>query len=166
MKNVIKWQWKMEIKVVFLCGRKRGRNEHHRMKNATDILKEGGLKKSAQRIAVINILQAKQKPLSEDAIKGEMGEIYDRITFYRTMQALCGAGIVHKIIVDNTVVEYALNAEGCPHEHVHFFCTVCHAVTCMRDVAVHRYRLPADYEQTGCEVLIKGVCPSCLKAAR
>ncbi|HAY19080.1 MAG TPA: Fur family transcriptional regulator, partial [Rikenellaceae bacterium] len=52
--------------------------------NATDILKRSGLKKSAQRIAIINILQNHLVPLKEDEIKDEMGEIYDRITFYRT----------------------------------------------------------------------------------
>ena len=68
--------------------------------NATDILKEKGLKKSAQRISVITILQQKLVPLTEEEIKEDMGEIYDRVTFYRTMQVLVGMGIVHRIVVE------------------------------------------------------------------
>ena len=67
--------------------------------NATDILKRKGLKKSAQRIRVINILKDKGMPMAEDEIKVAMGEIYDRVTFYRTMQALEKAGVVHRILI-------------------------------------------------------------------
>lgn len=130
--------------------------------NATDLLRNKGLKKSAQRIAVINILQKEMIPLTEEEIRKEMGEIYDRVTFYRTMQALCGAEIVHRIVVDNTIVKYALNTEGEPHSHIHFYCLKCHSVTCLKDIAIYPYELPADYRQEECEVLIKGICPSCV----
>ena len=130
--------------------------------NASEILKHNGLKKSAQRIAVINILQKHIIPLSEDEIKEEMGEIYDRVTFYRTIQALCNAKIIHRIIVDKTCVEYALNTEeDAHHSHIHFYCTVCHSVTCLKNTPIKQYDLPDGYQQKECQVLIKGICPSC-----
>ncbi len=132
--------------------------------NATDILKGKGLKKSAQRVAVINILQKSMTPMTEDEIKTEMGEMYDRVTFYRTMQALCSAEIVHRIVIDNTTLEYALNtAEKGNRSHVHFFCISCHSAICLKDVPVYTYNLPANYQQKDCEVLIKGICPACAK---
>ena len=130
--------------------------------NATDILKEKGLKKSAQRISVITILQQKLVPLTEEEIKEDMGEIYDRVTFDRTMQVLVGMGIVHRIVVDNTTTKYALNTDGENKSHVHFYCRICHAVICLKDVPVHRYQLHGNYKQEDCEVLIKGVCPACM----
>lgn len=130
--------------------------------NATDILKEKGLKKSAQRISVITILQQNTVPLTEEEIKEGMGEIYDRVTFYRTMQVLVGLEIVHRIVVDNTTTKYALNADGENKSHVHFYCRVCHAVACLKEVPVHHYQLQGDYKQEDCEVLIKGVCPACM----
>ena len=129
--------------------------------NATDILKRMGLKKSAQRIRVINILKDKGMPMAEDEIKVAMGEIYDRVTFYRTMQALEKAGVVHRILIDNNKSEYAFNVEDGHHSHVHFLCTKCGAVSCLRDVMVADYRLPEGYVPAESEVLIKGVCPSC-----
>ena len=110
--------------------------------NATDILKRKGLKKSAQRIRVINILKDKGMPMAEDEIKVAMGEIYDRVTFYRTMQALEKAGVVHRILIDNNKSEYAFNVEDGHHSHVHFLCTKCGAVSCLKDIMVADYRLP------------------------
>lgn len=129
--------------------------------NATDILKRKGLKKSAQRIRVINILKDKGMPMAEDEIKAAMGEIYDRVTFYRTMQALEKAGVVHRILIDNNKSEYAFNVEDGHHSHVHFLCTECGTVSCLKDVTVADYRLPEGYLPGECEVLIKGVCPLC-----
>lgn len=80
--------------------------------DAVDILKKKNLKKSIQRIAIIDALQKRMRPLTEEEIKEEMGELYDRITFYRTMQTLVGAGIVHRVVVDKTMVEYAINNKG------------------------------------------------------
>ena len=88
--------------------------------DAVDILKKKNLKKSIQRIAIIDALQKRMRPLTEEEIKEEMGELYDRITFYRTMQTLVGAGIVHRVVVDKTMVEYAINNKGEECHHAHF----------------------------------------------
>ena len=77
--------------------------------SAIDILREKGLKKSAQRISIINILLDKQIPLTESDIEVEMGDMYDRITFYRTIQTLLEKGVIHRITIDSTTVKYALN---------------------------------------------------------
>ncbi len=130
--------------------------------SAIDILREKGLKKSAQRIAIISILQDKQIPLTESDIKEEMGDMYDRITFYRTMQVLLENDIIHRITVDNVTVKYALN-NAKNHNHIHFYCKICHSVICFEDIPLQRYRLPEDFEQEECEVLIKGVCDKCKK---
>lgn len=125
-----------------------------------DILKEKGLKKSAQRVAILSILQAKKMPLTENDIKTEMGDMYDRITFYRTVQTLLDADIIHRIIIDNVTVKYALNVAG-GHSHVHFFCKKCHNVTCLKNVDIQTYQLPPGFSQEECEVLIKGICDKC-----
>lgn len=130
--------------------------------NIADLLKEKGLKKSAQRVAILQALQERRAPLAEEEIKREMGEMYDRVTFYRTMQVLEAAGIIHRIVVDNTTTEYALNNEREEHPaHVHFYCTLCHRLTCLPEVPLQAYALPEGYRQESCSVLIKGICPAC-----
>ena len=127
--------------------------------SAIDILREKGLKKSAQRISIINILLDKQIPLTESDIEVEMGDMYDRITFYRTIQTLLEKGVIHRITIDSTTVKYALNTAQ-SHSHIHFYCKMCHAVTCFKEIPLQEYVLPAGFEQEECEVLIKGYAGS------
>lgn len=130
--------------------------------NAIELLKSKGLKKTAQRVMLINILQKQAVALTEDDIKREMGDLYDRITFYRTVQTLLDADLIHRITVDNKTIKYALN-EICSHgkNHFHFFCKKCYSVTCLEDMTAINYSLPEKYIAEECEVLIKGVCPNC-----
>ena len=126
-------------------------------------LKESLQKKTEQCVEERKHLRYKiRADRPEEEIKEDMGEIYDRVTFYRTMQVLVGMGIVHRIVVDNTTTKYALNTDGENKSHVHFYCRICHAVICLKDVPVHRYQLHGNYKQEDCEVLIKGVCPACM----
>lgn len=132
--------------------------------NAIELLKSQGLKKTAQRIMLINILQKKAVALTEEDIKQEMGDLYDRITFYRTIQTLLDVGIIHRITIDNKTVKYALS-ETSTHEdnHSHFFCKRCHSVTCLDNLPSINYTLPDGYKGEECEVLIKGICCKCNK---
>lgn len=98
-------------------------NRLKKVMNTTEVLKSKGLKKTAQRIMLINILQKKAIALTENDIKTEMGELYDRITFYRTIQTLIQAEIIHKITVDH-ITKYVLNdfqVSGEKQDHAHFF---------------------------------------------
>lgn len=129
-----------------------------------DLLKSKGLKKTAQRILLINILQKKEVALTEEDIKVEMGDLYDRITFYRTIQTLLDVDIIHRITVDNKTIKYALN-EGDSHgkDHIHFFCKTCHSVTCLEDIPITKFDLPEGYRDDECDILIKGKCKECNK---
>lgn len=133
--------------------------------NAIDILRENRLKKSVQRITIISILLDKHIPLTESDIKAEMGDMYDRITFYRTMQTLLEAHVIHRITVGNIVVKYALN-NVTSHGHIHFYCKVCDSVTCFDEISLHEYNLPEGFNQEECEVLVKGVCDQCQQKSK
>lgn len=137
--------------------------------NTTEVLKSKGLKKTAQRIMLINILQKKAIALTENDIKTEMGELYDRITFYRTIQTLIQAEIIHKITVDH-ITKYVLNdfqVSGEKQDHAHFFCKKCHSITCLNSVVQTRsgYDLPKGFSFDECEILFKGICPGCARSA-
>lgn len=137
--------------------------------NAVELLKSKGLKKTAQRIMLINILQKASIALTESDIKAEMGDLYDRITFYRTVQILLDADIIHRITVDNTIIKYALNTLHTPKsemDHAHFFCKKCHSVMCIGDIPLIKYRLPEGFTSDECEILIKGICANCQNSKR
>lgn len=115
--------------------------------NATDILKIKGIKKTVQRVMIITILQKSEAALTEEDIKQEMGDIYDRTTVYRTLHTLQEAEIIHRITIDNKTVAYAMNElPESTHNHMHFFCKECQEVKCMKEIPSFDYNLPNKYK--------------------
>ncbi len=133
--------------------------------NAIKVLKIHNVKKTASRVAIIQALQSSPIPLSEQEIKNIMGELYNRITFFRTVQTLEESGIIHRIVVDNTLVKYALNnyEKMNTHQanHVHFYCIKCKSLICMENIQTQNYILPEGYSSIQCDVVIKGICKKC-----
>lgn len=135
---------------------------------AADILKLHEIKKTPGRISIIKALQEGCKPLSESEIKDAMAENYDRITFYRNIQTLSTAGIIHKIVVDNTLVRYGLNCCEAQHEHhfhrnehAHFYCESCQNVVCLEQVRIPQFNLPSGYKSVDSDIIIRGKCEKC-----
>lgn len=132
--------------------------------NATEILTQHNIKKTTPRIAIVQALLKSERPLSEAEIKSILGELYDRITFYRNVQTMVEAGIMHRIVVDNIHTKYALNRcseEDCHHtSHIHFYCKKCSEVTCLDEVAIET-KIPDGYAPEEQEIIIHGICRSC-----
>jgi|ERR1035437_6933730 Fur family ferric uptake transcriptional regulator len=133
--------------------------------NAVEILQGHQLKKTSPRVAIIKALQSSSFPLSENEVKEHMGEMYDRVTFYRSAQTLMESGIIHRIVADNVTVKYALNQCDNKHhheaDHIHFYCQRCNALVCLNDIRIRPYKLPNGYTIQECDVIIKGLCDKC-----
>lgn len=133
--------------------------------NAANILKTHNIKITPARLSIIEAIGGHNRPLSEAEIKTSMGNAYDRITFYRNMQTLTAAGIIHKIVADSTVVKYGLNScdNGHVHrnEHAHFFCERCNAVICLNYIKIPEFTLPASFSLADSDIIIKGKCQEC-----
>jgi Fur family ferric uptake transcriptional regulator len=134
--------------------------------NPIDILQQHQIKKTSSRVAILQALKKGGLPLTEAEIKAEMGDLYDRITFYRNMQSMSDAGILHRIVVDNTLVKYALNPchpEDCHHaNHAHFYCHKCNKLICLDEIKVE-IKLPNGYVRKETELLIRGLCDRCVE---
>ena len=127
-----------------------------------DILNMNNLKRTSCREGIIEVVMTANQALSENEIRGRLVGNYDRTTFYRSFKTLEEHKIIHKIVVDNQLVKYALdNTFTHKDEHAHFFCNDCNTVKCMDDVPVQRYLLPDGYSDVETEVLIKGTCANC-----
>ncbi|MHC1777170.1 MAG: Fur family transcriptional regulator [Lentimicrobium sp.] len=132
---------------------------------AIDILQQHQLKKTSPRLAIIEALQSSEAPLAEAEISEKMGSHYDRTTFYRSIQTLMEAGILHRIVVDKMLVKYALNriehtSKNQP-DHAHFYCSNCKKLICLVEIHPGPYRLPAGFQTSEAEVIIKGLCNKC-----
>ena len=129
---------------------------------ALEILNEHKLKRTSCREGIIDVVLQADKALSENEIREKLAGNYDRTTFYRSFKTLVEHHIIHKIVIDNQLVKYALdNALSHKDDHAHFYCNECHTVKCMDTVPVQKYQLPDGYSNDETEVLIKGTCAIC-----
>ncbi len=132
-----------------------------------DILANHNLKRTSCREGIIKVVMDSSEALSENEIRDKLAGNYDRTTFYRSFKTLVEKEIIHKIVIENQLVKYALSTKITKKEdHVHFYCNECHRVKCMETVPVALYVLPEGYTSEDTEVLIKGVCDKCKKSLK
>ena len=129
---------------------------------ARDILHKHNLVRTSCRQSILDIIANSEHAISEDEIKKMVEATYDRTTFYRSFKTLIEKNIIHKIVVDNQVIKYALNDEGkTTGKHVHFYCNHCDTVECLPDIEIETPPLPDGYKEIETELVIKGSCKNC-----
>jgi Fur family transcriptional regulator, ferric uptake regulator len=127
-----------------------------------EILSSNNLKRTSCREGIIKAILSGSGAMSEDEIREQLEGNYDRTTFYRSFKTLREKGILHKIVVDNQLVKYALdsNTTGKSY-HPHFFCFKCQKVSCMGSIQIPEFSLPKGFIASEVELIIKGKCAIC-----
>lgn len=133
------------------------------MITAEKILHAYGLKGTGCRKFIVSRLLESEMALSENEIKGSYPDLFDRVTFYRTLITLEENDIIHKIALNDNLVKFALNKH---HNvicdlHSHFHCEGCDDVFCLEGKTKFEAELPKDFVQNEVFVVIEGVCASC-----
>jgi Fur family ferric uptake transcriptional regulator len=127
-----------------------------------DVLVKHNLKRTSCREGILELMLSSDQALSENEIKQGLSGNYDRTTFYRSFKTLEEKRIIHKIVVDNNLVKYALdNSVTFKHAHAHFFCRTCEMVRCLDSVPVKMPVLPNGYSCDESEFILKGTCNLC-----
>jgi Fur family ferric uptake transcriptional regulator len=133
---------------------------------ALEILKKHNLKRTTCREEILEAILKADQALSENEIRERLTGNYDRTTLYRSFNTLEENNIIHRIVVENHLVKFALHNSVTHKEmHAHFFCNKCNTVKCMHAVPVKEYHLPDGYSKDDTEVIIKGTCARCKKTA-
>lgn len=129
---------------------------------ADEVLYHHNLKRTSCREGIIELMMTATQALSENEIRDRLPGQYDRSTFYRSFRTLQEYNILHKIVVDNQLVKYALdNSITHKNAHAHFYCNRCHVVLCLDSVAVQEILLPEGYTGLETEIIVKGICAHC-----
>ena len=131
--------------------------------DAAEILKQHKLKNTGCRKHIISeLLKSEGSALSENEMKEALPELFDRVTFYRSLKTLEENNIIHRIVLHDATVKYALNAEKISsHEHAHFHCVACDQVICMDEPVYQPVSLPRGFSVASSQVLLEGKCPQC-----
>jgi len=125
-----------------------------------------GLRQTAVRRAVLQVVAASPFALSGSEIEAQLPADTDRITLYRTLKSFEENGLIHRVADTSDVVRYAACSMECSaHEHfdnhVHFKCSSCQHIFCLNQVAVPAVTLPARFAVATRDYLLGGVCREC-----
>jgi Fur family ferric uptake transcriptional regulator len=131
------------------------------------ILRKSGLRKTAPRIAVLELLEGATTPRTHGEIAADMaGHGFDRATIYRNLIDLVEANLVSRSDLGDHVWRFEMRRDSGGHarQHSHFLCTDCGGVTCLPGGAVRLVSsrgLPRAVLSREVEVQVKGRCDAC-----
>jgi Fur family ferric uptake transcriptional regulator len=134
-----------------------------------DILHRRQLSSTESRRKILTLFLTTDDALTHGDIEKEVGDKYDRVTIYRTLQTFEEKGIIHSIPTADNSIKYALCKEceeGHHHDdHVHFICTACEKTICLDDIVSPKIDLPEGYVAENVQVVIHGICKECSSSA-
>lgn len=152
------------------------------MKNAEKRIIDAGLRPTKARIAVLATITHATKALSHHEILNllEGNKEFDRVTIYRVLDWLHQHQLVHKILTDNRSWKFQSNDHvqskqykpasvkqlfDHGHAHAHLQCEQCGSVICIHEFESHiPDQLIKQYNISGIEVSLKGICQQCAKS--
>ncbi|CAN7220458.1 Fur family transcriptional regulator [Pseudoduganella sp. LjRoot289] len=132
---------------------------------AEALIRETGARLTQPRTRVLSFLLKQNKAMTHHEIHDHLpGEALDAVTLYRVLEWLTENGIAHRIAGADQVWRFSAGSGQQNHEHAHFQCNKCDAVTCFNDVPLPaRVKMPAGFVGEKVDFLIKGICPRCSK---
>ena len=131
---------------------------------AEQILREHGIKKTVCRKCILDkLIESGHTALTENEIKDAFSDLFDRVTFYRSLKTLEENKVIHRVVLNNTTVKYALSSHlVLSNVHPHFHCISCDKVICLDSSVMDRnIHLPVGYDVKSAQILFEGICPDC-----
>jgi len=138
------------------------------MKTSTQLLKKNGLKRTAAREAIMQLLADAGQPLSHlDIVQKGKGEAYlDRVTVYRTLETLQKKGLLHRIQGTDGIWRFCMHRSEssgkCAGNHIHFLCSQCGQMSCLPEQPLPWVEAPAGALIQSKQLVVHGHCASCV----
>ena len=134
-----------------------------------ELLHSAGLRRTRAREVVLALLRTTGKPLTHHEVAAcPEAQGLDRVTVYRTLTALAGAGLVHRVQGVDGVWRFGMHdpvRPGCPGNHAHCLCLVCGTMRCLTDQPMPFVSVPEGWRVDGKQLLLYGRCPQCPELA-
>lgn len=131
---------------------------------ARELLGSARLRRTNPRVVILGVLLGADKPLAQEQIAARLGgERPDKVTIYRTLERLVGAGLVHKAFLRQRAWHFELghncSAKQC---HPHFTCTNCGDTHCLTEMTMPMAKSPHNgFVIDRQRVQLEGLCPEC-----
>jgi Fur family ferric uptake transcriptional regulator/Fur family zinc uptake transcriptional regulator len=123
-----------------------------------------GVRVTRFRLRLLSFLREAGRPLSYQEMRALMGREADKVTFYRNLEALCRAQVVHRVLGLDGAFRYCANdvsSPRCPGNHPHALCLRCGRMWCLKGEEMPRLEVPEGFRVEGKQLVVFGVCPDC-----
>lgn len=128
------------------------------------MLKQAHLYRTEARVAILKVLSEATGPLRQGQVAEQLlDKGRNKVTIYRTLESLVGAGLVHRAFLHQRAWYFEL-AHHCTNEqcHPHFSCTQCGKTYCLKELSLpmaprHHKGFVIQHQQ----VRLEGLCPAC-----
>jgi len=134
---------------------------------AKQALRDAGLRATAARVAVLELLAAVGSPMSHAEVVEALTEFgFDQSTLFRCLNEIADASLVSRLDLGDQTRRFELrgNSGEAGFTHPHFMCVDCGQLTCMEDftVQITPSRGPRRHKLgTITEIMIRGQCGTC-----
>jgi Fur family ferric uptake transcriptional regulator len=138
---------------------------HARMSNTAEILRSAGVKVTPGRVRVLEALAAAAQPLSHADLEARLPDA-DRVTLYRVLDSLVACGLAMKAVDARGVFRFSASGARREHDgHVHFRCTGCGGVFCLKAIPPPPPKLPRGFRLAEVEFDVRGTCADCARGS-
>ncbi len=128
-----------------------------------DLLRSAGVKVTPGRVRVFEALAAAAQPLSHADLEALLPDA-DRVTLYRVLDSLVGCGLALRATDARGVFRFSASGAQREHSgHVHFRCTDCGGVFCLKAVPPPPPKLPRGFRLAEVDYDVRGTCAECVR---
>lgn len=129
-----------------------------------EILKQKGVRPTANRIIILRTLQNEHRPMSLSALASILMPM-DKSSIFRVLTTFLEHDIVHAFEDGKGSLNYEICSHHNEHDHTsshaHFYCEHCGRTFCLEDIPIENVSLPSGFVAHSLSFIIKGVCPEC-----
>jgi Fur family ferric uptake transcriptional regulator len=132
------------------------------MSVTADLIRAAGVKVTPGRVRVFDALAAAAQPLSHADLEAQLPDA-DRVTLYRVLDSLVACGLALKAVDARGVFRFSASGTQREHSgHVHFRCTDCGGVFCLKAAPPPPPKLPRGFRLAEVALDVRGTCASCV----
>ena len=133
---------------------------------SSELIRAAGVKVTRGRVRVLDALHAARQPLSHAEMEAQLGggddAAMDRVTLYRILDSLVACELALKAVDTRGVYRFsAAGAQRQHAKHIHFRCTDCGGVFCLKAEPPPPPRLPRGFRLNEVAYDIRGTCAGC-----
>jgi Fur family ferric uptake transcriptional regulator len=133
---------------------------------SSELIRAAGVKVTRGRVRVLDALRAARQPLSHaemEALPAGAGDgAIDRVTLYRVLDSLVACGLALKAVDTRGVFRFsAAGAQRQHADHIHFRCTGCGGVFCLKAEPPPPPKLPRGFRLNEVSYDVRGLCAGC-----